>query len=60
MRAYRRFKHSNDVTGLWLTWSAITETYVLAWDNFQAASGWLVEFERLRAGLSAVSALQEG
>lgn len=47
-RAYRRFKRAGDVTGLWLAWSAITDTYTLAWDNFQAAGGWLVEFERLR------------
>ena len=37
------------LTGLWLAWSSITETYVLAWDNFRAAGGWMVEFERLRA-----------
>ena len=48
VRAYRRFKHASDVTGLWLTWAAITDTYSLAWDNFHAAGGWLVEFERLR------------
>lgn len=47
-RAYRRFKHAGDVTGLWLAWSAITETYILTWDNFRAAGGWLTEFERLR------------
>lgn len=47
-RAYRRFKHAGDVTGLWLAWAAITDTYGLAWDNFHAAGGWLVEFERLR------------
>ena len=47
-RAYRRFKHAGEVTGLWLAWSAITETYILAWDNFRIAGGWLVEFERLR------------
>ncbi|MCB1820857.1 MAG: hypothetical protein KDI73_04660, partial [Candidatus Competibacteraceae bacterium] len=48
-RAYRRFKQAGDVIGLWWSWSVITDTYQLAWDNFQAASGWLVEFERLRA-----------
>lgn len=48
VRAYRRFKHAGDVTGLWLAWAAITDTYGLAWDNFRAAGGWLVEFERLR------------
>ena len=48
VRAYRRFKHAGDVTGLWLAWAAITDTYGLAWDNFHAAGGWLVEFERLR------------
>ncbi len=48
-RAYRRFKHAGDVAGLWLAWSSITDTYTLAWDNFRAADGWLVEFERLRA-----------
>ncbi|QQS54149.1 MAG: hypothetical protein IPM89_15265 [Candidatus Competibacteraceae bacterium] len=48
VRAYRRFKHAGDVAGLWLAWSAITDTYGLAWDNFQAAGGWMVEFERLR------------
>ncbi len=48
-RAYRRFKRAGDVTGLWLAWSSITDTYQLAWDNFRAAGGWLVEFERLRA-----------
>lgn len=47
-RAYRRFKHAGDVAGLWLAWAAITDTYGLAWDNFHAAGGWLVEFERLR------------
>lgn len=48
VRAYRRFKHAGEVAGLWLAWSAITETYILAWDNFRVAGGWLVEFERLR------------
>jgi len=48
-RAYRRFKRAGDVAGLWLAWSSITDTYQLAWDNFRAAGGWLVEFERLRA-----------
>lgn len=48
-RAYRLFKHAGDMRGLWLAWSAVTDTYILAWDNFRAAGGWLVEFERLRA-----------
>ncbi|MEZ5581650.1 MAG: hypothetical protein R3F37_01655 [Candidatus Competibacteraceae bacterium] len=48
-RAYRRFKQAGETTGLWLTWAAITETYVLAWDDFRSAGGWLTEFERLRA-----------
>jgi DNA-binding SARP family transcriptional activator len=48
-RAYRRFKRAGEITGVWLSWSSITDTYQLAWDNFRAAGGWLVEFERLRA-----------
>jgi LuxR family transcriptional regulator, maltose regulon positive regulatory protein len=48
VRAYRRFKRGGEVAGLWLAWSAIVETYGLAWDNFKAAGAWLVEFERLR------------
>jgi ATP/maltotriose-dependent transcriptional regulator MalT/DNA-binding SARP family transcriptional activator len=48
VRAYRRFKHADEATGLWLAWAAITETYILAHDNFRVAGGWLVEFERLR------------
>lgn len=48
-RAYRHFKHAGAAAGLWLTWSAITDTYNLTWDNFTGCGAWLVEFERLRA-----------
>lgn len=48
VRAYRRFKHLGDSPGVWLTWVTITDSYCLAWDNFKAARGWLVEFEYLQ------------
>ena len=42
------FKHLGDSPGVWLTWVTITDSYCLAWDNFKAARGWLVEFEYLQ------------
>jgi len=47
--AYQIFEHLGDTDGLWLAWSAITDTYILAWDDFGASAPWLDEFERLRA-----------
>ncbi|CAG1064834.1 HTH-type transcriptional regulator MalT [uncultured bacterium] len=46
--AYRLFKGLKDIAGLYLTWSAIADTFYYEWKDFRPLDGWIRELDRLR------------
>lgn len=48
-RAYARFKVTDDMAGLWLSWSGIVETYIFEWARFAPLDHWIAEFYALMA-----------
>ena len=47
-RAYTRFKEEDDPIGLYVTWSAIMESFTLQWGSFVEVDRWIAELEELR------------
>jgi DNA-binding SARP family transcriptional activator len=47
-RAYARFKNEDDPVGLYVTWSAIMESFTLQWSSFVEVDRWIAELEELR------------
>lgn len=47
-RAYARFKEEDDPVGLYLTWSAIMESFTLQWGSFVEVDRWIAALEELR------------
>lgn len=48
-RAYAGFDRNNDGTGLYLSWSAVVDSFLVEWSNFAPADRWIAEFDSLRA-----------
>lgn len=48
-RVYARFTEMNDLSGRYLAWCAIVDTFVFEWGNFTPVLRWLEESERLQA-----------
>jgi DNA-binding SARP family transcriptional activator len=48
-RAYAHFEQRDDVTGLYLAWAGIIDTYVYEWGDFRPVDRWIVVLESLRA-----------
>ena len=46
--AYRLFKSLDDAAGLYLSWSAIVDTYCYEWTDFRPLDGWIKELDRIR------------
>ncbi|MBL8541329.1 MAG: hypothetical protein JNK68_13285 [Betaproteobacteria bacterium] len=47
-RAYARFKEEDDPIGLYVTWSAVMESFTLQWASFTEVDRWITELEELR------------
>jgi LuxR family maltose regulon positive regulatory protein len=47
-QAFRIFKDREDVTGIYLSWSGIIDTFVLEWGGFKPLDYWITEFETLQ------------
>lgn len=47
-RAFARFKEEDEPVGLYLTWSAIMESFTLQWGSFVEVDRWIDELEELR------------
>lgn len=47
-RAYARFKGEDDPVGLYVTWSALMESFTLQWGSFVEVDRWIAELEELR------------
>lgn len=46
--AYTLFKGQENVAGLYLSWSAIADTFFFEWKNFRPLDGWIKELNRVR------------
>jgi LuxR family maltose regulon positive regulatory protein len=46
--AYRLFKSLADPSGLYLSWSAIIDTFCYEWKDFRPLDGWIKELGRVR------------
>lgn len=44
---FERFKEKEEVTGPFLSWSAIAESYIILWDTFADFDRWILELEQL-------------
>ena len=47
-KAYLGFQAEDDVTGLYLTWAGVMDTFFFEWRDFTPADRWIAEFEDLR------------
>jgi len=47
-QSYEAFTCTEDVTGIFLSWAGIAETFSLMWDDFSGMLPWLEEYSRLR------------
>ncbi len=56
--ALEGFQRHEDVTGLYLSWSGIVETFVLQWDDFAPLDRWIAVLEELQARHPAFPSLQ--
>lgn len=45
--AYEIFKSREDAAGLFLSWSAVVDTFLYEWKDFKPLDKWITEFERL-------------
>ena len=48
-RAYAAFKTAADLSGQWLCWAGIAETYLFGWDSLAGFDPWIEELESLLA-----------
>lgn len=46
-QAYFQFQQIYDVTGLYLAWAGIMQTFLIEWQDFRPIDRWLAEFEAL-------------
>lgn len=46
-RAYATFKAIGDLSGQWLCWAAVAETFLLGWDSLAGLDRWIEELESL-------------
>ena len=47
-QAFNRFKQDDDPVGLYVTWSAMMESFTLQWGSFVEVDHWIAELDELR------------